>query len=128
MSRSSKVGSPFYVAPEVLEGSYREHCDIWSLGCVMFVMLFGYPPFDSEDIDGSTIVRQLSGHSETPHIHCCSWGRNLTMYTLHAYTHINSIRISYLHRMHQHGPTFIPDCIVCIIRVAALTARLADIV
>jgi len=38
-------GTPYYMAPEVILGQYNEHSDLWSLGVVMFVMLFGFPPF-----------------------------------------------------------------------------------
>lgn len=44
-------GTPYYCAPEVIKGRYSENCDMWSFGVVMFVMLFGYPPFYAETDD-----------------------------------------------------------------------------
>ena len=41
----SLAGTYFYMAPEVLQGRYTFHCDMWSFGVVMFIMLFGFPPF-----------------------------------------------------------------------------------
>lgn len=42
------AGTCFYMAPEVLEQSYSIHADIWSMGVVMYILLFGYPPFNSK--------------------------------------------------------------------------------
>ncbi|TFK47909.1 kinase-like protein [Heliocybe sulcata] len=42
----SIVGSPDYMAPEVLRGKpYSYSVDYWSLGCILFEFLAGFPPF-----------------------------------------------------------------------------------
>uniref|UniRef100_A0A4W3ICE8 Serine/threonine-protein kinase PLK3 n=1 Tax=Callorhinchus milii TaxID=7868 RepID=A0A4W3ICE8_CALMI len=44
-------GTPNYLAPEVLnKQGHGPEADVWSLGCVMYTMLFGRPPFETTDL------------------------------------------------------------------------------
>ena len=46
------VGTPDYLAPETINGiGQDETSDWWSLGCIMFEFLFGYPPFHADTPD-----------------------------------------------------------------------------
>lgn len=42
------VGTPLCVAPEVLKKYYDYRCDIWSLGVMMYTLIYGHPPFNAE--------------------------------------------------------------------------------
>ena len=52
------VGTPFYMAPEVIQGHYGVECDVWSLGVCIYQFLCGKIPFDT---DGTNNIDELFG-------------------------------------------------------------------
>ncbi|WBW70955.1 serine/threonine protein kinase Ppk31 [Schizosaccharomyces osmophilus] len=51
-SGKSIIGTPNYMAPEVLSGMESPMSDMWAIGCVLFEMLTGKIPFQSNTIQG----------------------------------------------------------------------------
>ena len=60
-----KLGTPYYIAPEVLKRYYDEKCDVWSMGVIMYILLCGYPPFNGPN-DKIIFNKVLDGKFQFP--------------------------------------------------------------
>merc|ERR1712048_638554 len=63
---TTKVGTPYYVAPQVLAGAYDNLCDLWSCGVIMYILLVGYPPFGGKT-DKEVFAKIRSGQLHFEH-------------------------------------------------------------
>eukprot|EP00469_Lotharella_globosa_P010004 CAMPEP_0167775332 /NCGR_PEP_ID=MMETSP0111_2-20121227/2498_1 /TAXON_ID=91324 /ORGANISM="Lotharella globosa, Strain CCCM811" /LENGTH=509 /DNA_ID=CAMNT_0007665231 /DNA_START=6 /DNA_END=1535 /DNA_ORIENTATION=+ len=63
----SCVGTPDYVAPEVLERHYNKECDWWSVGVILYECLIGYPPFMTDNLrETAKKIQNFKKHLKIP--------------------------------------------------------------
>ncbi|KAG8572715.1 hypothetical protein GDO81_012138, partial [Engystomops pustulosus] len=63
--RNRIKGSPVYAAPEIITGAdFSISSDLWSLGCVLYEMFTGRPPFFSESF--SELIEKIVNEDYTP--------------------------------------------------------------
>ena len=48
---NSLVGTPYYIAPEVIAKRYNEKADMWSIGGILYSLLCGEPLFTGDTIE-----------------------------------------------------------------------------
>ncbi|XP_053984226.1 serine/threonine-protein kinase PLK1-like isoform X3 [Hylaeus volcanicus] len=60
--RVTICGTPNYIAPEVLyKQAYSYEADVWALGCILYALLVGHPPFDTATL-AETYTRICNNH------------------------------------------------------------------
>ena len=59
---STICGSPMYMAPEILKKKrYTIKSDLWSVGIILYQILYGHPPFKASNI--VTLVKNINEQS-----------------------------------------------------------------
>lgn len=63
-------GTPNYIAPEILEGKrgHSYEVDVWSTGVIMYTLLIGKPPFETNDVKTTYRRIKMNAYSFPEHV------------------------------------------------------------
>lgn len=63
-------GTPNYIAPEVLtKKGHSFEVDVWSLGCIVYTLLVGHPPFETDDLKKTYQKIRHNDYKYDEHVH-----------------------------------------------------------
>ncbi|VUG18420.1 DEBR0S3_10418g1_1 [Brettanomyces bruxellensis] len=101
------VGTPDYLAPETVAGRGQDQVsDWWSVGCILFEFLFGYPPFNADKPE-TVFENILNGQIQWPRLDQAQF---TTYCTDEARDLIQSLLVKDpAHRLGAHGSAEIMD-------------------
>lgn len=86
----TRCGTPAYVSPELLLGlPYDFSVDLWSIGCVIYMLVAGYPPFKAEN--HRALFRKIRDGDFV--FHGASW-KNVSIEAKQLITHLLTVNVS----------------------------------
>jgi calcium-dependent protein kinase len=66
----SFIGTPYFVAPEVIKQEYNYNCDMWSIGATAYMLFTGQPPFNDNTRD--KVLKSIQ--TDQPDFSKVKWG------------------------------------------------------